>query len=112
MAVAALRGSTLRFGNKGNQLTQRSGYGAERSENNRVPLPARLHLDPFMLSRASTFGLLLTLFTSLSISAQESVQEGNKILFHEASHPHGDNPHAGIAADTSALPLEGLANVC
>ena len=61
-----------------------------------------------MLSRASTFGLLLTALTSLSISAQESVQGEQQDAISETSHPHGDNPHAGIAADTSALPLEEL----
>ena len=61
-----------------------------------------------MLCRASTFGLLLTALTSLSISAQESVQGGQQDAVSETSHPHGDNPHAGIAADTSALPLEDL----
>ena len=58
--------------------------------------------------RASALGFLLALFTSLAAVAQESVQDAQQDTVDEASHPHGDHPHAGIAADTSALPLEEL----
>ena len=53
-------------------------------------------------------GFLLALFTSLAAVAQESVQDAQQDTVDEASDPHGDHPHAGIAADTSALPLEEL----
>ena len=58
--------------------------------------------------RASALGFLLALFTSLAAVAQESVQDAQQDTVDEASDPHGDHPHAGIAADTSALPLEEL----
>ena len=58
--------------------------------------------------RASALGFLLALFTSLAAVAQESVQDAQHDTVDEASDPHGDHPHAGIAADTSALPLEEL----
>ena len=58
--------------------------------------------------RASALGLLLALFTSLAAVAQESVQDAQQDTVDEASDPHSDHPHAGIAADTSALPLEEL----
>ena len=58
--------------------------------------------------RASALGFLLALFTSLAAVAQESVQDAHQDIVDEASDPHGDHPHAGIAADTSALPLEEL----
>ena len=58
--------------------------------------------------RASALGFLLALFTSLAAVAQESVQDAQQDTVDEASHPHGDHPHAGIVADTSALPLEEL----
>ena len=58
--------------------------------------------------RASALGFLLALFTSLAAVAQESAQDAQQDTVDEASDPHGDHPHAGIAADTSALPLEEL----
>lgn len=58
--------------------------------------------------RASALGFLLALFTSLAAVAQESAQDTQQDTVDEASDPHGDHPHAGIAADTSALPLEEL----
>ena len=58
--------------------------------------------------RASALGFLLALFTSLAAVAQETVQDAQQDTVDEASDPHGDHPHAGIAADTSALPLEEL----
>ena len=58
--------------------------------------------------RASALGFLLALFTSLAAVAQESVQDAQQDTVDEASHPHGDHPHAGIVADTSAFPLEEL----
>ena len=58
--------------------------------------------------RASALGFLLALFTSFAAVAQESVQDAQQDTVDEASDPHGDHPHAGIAADTSALPLEEL----
>ena len=61
-----------------------------------------------MLSRASAFWLLLVPVFSLSVSAQESVQDSQQDAFQEASTPHGDYPHTGTSADTSALPLEEL----
>lgn len=61
-----------------------------------------------MLSRASTLGLLLILVTSLTTSAQESAEGAQQDTVPDAPAPHSDNPHAGIAADTSALPLEEL----
>lgn len=61
-----------------------------------------------MLSRASTLGLLLILVTSLTTSAQESAEGSQQDTVPDAPAPHSDNPHAGIAADTSALPLEEL----
>ena len=61
-----------------------------------------------MLSRASTLGLLLILVTSLTTSAQESEEGSQQDTGPGTPAPHSDNPHAGIAADTSALPLEEL----
>ena len=61
-----------------------------------------------MLSRASTLGLLLILVTSLTTSAQESAEGSQQDTVPDAPAPHSDNPHAGIAADASALPLEEL----
>ena len=61
-----------------------------------------------MLSRASTLGLLLILVTSLTTSAQESEEGLQQDTGPGTPAPHSDNPHAGIAADTSALPLEEL----
>ena len=61
-----------------------------------------------MLSRASTLGLLLILVTSLTTSAQESAEGSQQDTGPSAPAPHSENPHAGIAADTSALPLEEL----
>lgn len=61
-----------------------------------------------MLSRASTLGLLLILVTSLTTSAQESAEGSQQDTVPDAPATHSDNPHAGIAADTSALPLEEL----
>lgn len=58
--------------------------------------------------RASALGFLLALLTSLAAVAQESAQDAQQDTVDEASDPHGDHPHAGIAADTSALPLEEL----
>lgn len=58
--------------------------------------------------RASALGFLLALFTSLAAVAQEPAQEAQQDTVDEASDPHGDDPHAGVAADTSALPLEEL----
>ena len=58
--------------------------------------------------RASALGFLLALFTSLAAVAQESAQDAQQDTVDEASDPHGDHPHTGIAADTSALPLEEL----
>ena len=61
-----------------------------------------------MLSRASTLGLLLILVTSLTTSAQEPEEGSQQDTGPGTPAPHSDNPHAGIAADTSALPLEEL----
>ena len=58
--------------------------------------------------RASALGFLLALYTSLAAVAQESVQDAQQDTVDEASDQHSDHPHAGIAADTSALPLEEL----
>ena len=58
--------------------------------------------------RASALGFLLALFTSLAALAQQSVQDVQQDNVHEASNQHGDHPHAGIAEDSSALPLEEL----
>ena len=58
--------------------------------------------------RASALGFLLALFTSLAAVAQEPVQDAQQDTVDEASDPHSDHPHAGIAPDTSALPLEEL----
>ena len=57
---------------------------------------------------ASALGFLLVLLTSLSASAQESFPDEQSGGAQGASNPHSDNPQAGIAAETSALPLEEL----
>ncbi len=57
---------------------------------------------------ASALGFLLVLLTSLSASAQEALPDEQSGGAQEASNPHSDNPQAGIAAETSALPLEEL----
>ena len=61
-----------------------------------------------MSFRASALGFLLALFTSLAALAQQSVQDVQQDNVHKASNQHGDHPHAGIAEDSSALPLEEL----
>ncbi|MDA9711657.1 S41 family peptidase [Luminiphilus sp.] len=61
-----------------------------------------------MSFRASALGFLLALFTSLAALAQQSVQDPQQDNVHKASDQHGDHPHAGIAEDSSALPLEEL----
>ena len=61
-----------------------------------------------MSFRASALGFLLALFTSLAALAQQSVQDPQQDNVHKASNQHGDHPHAGIAEDSSALPLEEL----
>ena len=61
-----------------------------------------------MSFRASALRFLLALFTSLAALAQQSVQDVQKDNVHKASNQHGDHPHAGIAEDSSALPLEEL----
>ena len=58
--------------------------------------------------RANALGFLLALLTSLATVAQESAQDAQQDTVYEAYDPHGDHPRAGIAADTSALPLEEL----
>ena len=61
-----------------------------------------------MSFRASALGFLLALFTSLAALAQQSVQDVQQDNVHKASNQHDDHPHAGIAEDSSALPLEEL----
>ena len=91
---------------KGNQLTQRSGYGAERSENNRY------HYRPvciWILSCSLVPALLVTAHCPTRFLSQRRslCRRATRRCFRDVP-PHGDNPHAGIAADTSALPLEDL----